>query len=81
MILTLGANLRVTGMLGPRWLLTVWRSWLRGRRAVCLEAQPYESLLALPLSEARRLCNIEPPETVHTEGLRTGNMDEALAVA
>ncbi len=68
-LLTLGASLRVLREVGPRWIPYAWTAWRRGRRAVCLQALPWEQLLSLPLAEVRRAAGIDPPERAHPRGL------------
>lgn len=68
-VLTLGANLRVARERGLSWLPYAWKAWRRGRRATCLNALPYESLLPLPLDEVRRAAGIEAPERAHPGGI------------
>jgi ubiquinone biosynthesis protein COQ4 len=53
LLLTLGASSRMWrgSLLG--WPGIVWRSYRKGRRAVCLAAAPYEDLLPLPLEDVR----------------------------
>ena len=67
--LALGANLRVAQERGLGWLPYVWKAWRRGRRASCLNALPYEKLLALPLEEVRTAVGIEAPERAHPGGV------------
>lgn len=72
-LLTLGSTWRSVRAVGLRWLLYAWRSWRRGRRAICLTALPYEELLALPLDEVRAAAGIEPPKQAHRGGIYRGN--------
>jgi len=73
-LLPLGASSRVVRNVGLRWLPFAFRAWLRGRRAVCLAALPYEELLALPLRDVRAAAGIEPPEQAHPRGVLSGNV-------
>jgi ubiquinone biosynthesis protein COQ4 len=68
-LLSVGASLRMLREHGPAWLPYVWKSWRRGRRAVCLAAVPFEQLLALPLDEVRELLRIDPPKRAHPGGV------------
>ena len=72
-LLTLGASLRMVRAIGLSWIPYVWKSWRRGRSAVCLAALPYEKLLPLPLDEVRAIAGIEPPKVAHPGGVLSGN--------
>ena len=78
-ILALGANLRVARMRGLRWIPYAWTAWRRGRRAVCLQAVPYEKLLPLPLDEVRAAVGIDAPEQAHPGGVVHGDPIRAVA--
>jgi ubiquinone biosynthesis protein COQ4 len=69
-LLMVGAALRTRHDTGRGWMLYLWRALRRGQNAGCLAAMPWETLLALPLAEVRRLAGIEAPERVHPEGVR-----------
>ncbi len=73
LLLTLGASLRTVRVIGLSWIPYVWKSWRRGRAAVCLSALPYEKLLPIPLDEARAIAGIEPPEVAHPGGILFGS--------
>jgi ubiquinone biosynthesis protein COQ4 len=67
---------------GLRCQRHVARAWLRGRRAWALDRARYESLLALPLDEARRCLGIELPGDAHPGGILVGRKNgEARWVA
>jgi ubiquinone biosynthesis protein COQ4 len=72
-ILAAGANLRATLEKGPRWIPYAWGAWRRGRRATCLQALPYESLLHLPLDEVRAAVGVVAPERAHPGGVIRGD--------
>jgi ubiquinone biosynthesis protein COQ4 len=59
-LLALGANLSIMRILGFQWITIAWRSWLCGRRSVCLAAVPFERLLPMPLSVVRAAAGIAP---------------------
>jgi ubiquinone biosynthesis protein Coq4 len=71
------------GVIGPKDLRFTWqrylfRAWRRGRGAVLLTAVRYEELLSRPLSDVRKLLNIEPPEQAHPEGVVVANREDLL---
>ncbi len=72
-LLTLGASSRAVRVIGLSWFPYVWKSWRRGRAAVCLAGLPYEKLLPRPLNEVRAAVAIEPPEVAHPHGVLFGN--------
>ena len=53
LLLTFGASSRTWGRDHKDWPRVVWRSYRRGRNAICLAALPYEELLPLPLEDVR----------------------------
>jgi len=57
-LLMVGAALRTWREAGPAWPIHLLRAFRRGRRAGNLSALPYESLLAAPLDDVRRLAGI-----------------------
>lgn len=67
LILTLGATVRMVQMGGISYALEMWRAWRRGRRAVPLDAVPYEQLLGEPLSSVRAALKIGEPEPLHRD--------------
>jgi len=72
-LLVFGAGMRGAGEYGPGLLRHMYRAWLRGRRAVWLNALPYEALLAEPLEEVRRAARIEPSAVAHPGGIPQGS--------
>ena len=69
-LLMLGAALRSRRETGRGFARYLWRAWRRGRRAGCVAALPWEELLALPLTDVRRIAGVAPPDVVHPEGIR-----------
>jgi ubiquinone biosynthesis protein COQ4 len=57
---------------GLPWARYCGRAYLRGRRARKLVSEPVETMLALPIEEARRRLRIRPTPEVHPEGIRWG---------
>lgn len=80
-MLTVGASLRVTFLIGPSWLPYVFRAWRRGRRAVWLSALPWEEMLARPLDEVRAEARVEPPERAHPGGILGSALEDGVARA
>jgi ubiquinone biosynthesis protein COQ4 len=78
--LGIGLIVATGALMGPwgggfAWQRYLWRAWRRGRRAR-LDVARYEDWLPLPLSEARRLAAIDPPEVAHPDGIISANRSE-----
>lgn len=52
----------LTGRISPR---NAWEAFVRGKRAGCLVAQPFERLLPQPLEAVREQLGVAPPRTAH----------------
>ena len=65
--------------LDAHWPRYLWRAYRRGRRADVLSAAPYETMLALPLSEACRRLRIEPAPLAHPRGILVDREGSLLA--
>ena len=52
----------LTGRISPR---NAWEAFVRGKRAGCLVAQPFEQLLSQPLEAVRKQLGVTPPRTAH----------------
>ncbi len=66
-LLTIGAGIRTVQTRGLSYAAELWRAWRRGRRAVPLDAVPYEQLLGEPLSSVRAALKIGEPERLHRD--------------
>jgi ubiquinone biosynthesis protein Coq4 len=71
-LLTFGASLRMLRERGPGWIPTVFRSWRRGRAAICLAALPWEKLLPLPLDDVRAIAGVEAGKRANRKNHETG---------
>jgi ubiquinone biosynthesis protein COQ4 len=54
------------------WQRYCYRAFLRGKQAVPLVSAPIETMLELPIDEARARLGIEPPSKAHPRGMRRG---------